>query len=70
MGNKDLGRASEPVWYIVSTYFFLRFPKVFILKDLLRGYLEESAQNPELQGVIGKIFQNKDLACASEVLGL
>ena len=42
--------------------FFGAFSKILILKNLRGGDRVESAQNLEPQGLIAKIFWNKDLA--------
>jgi hypothetical protein len=49
-------------------FFFAQFPKILILKNLPSRYPSESPQNLEPQGLVAKIFQNKDLAGDQESL--
>ncbi len=54
--------------YPAPLIFFTPFSKILISKDLLQLGWSESAQNPEPQGLIAKIFQNKELAIVTSRL--
>jgi hypothetical protein len=57
--NNELG----PIVGLFRPSVFLgRLSRLFILKDLPRGYERAPTQNLELKGLIAKIFRNKDLA--------
>ena len=53
-----------PRWISRINIFFAAFSKILILKNLRSGDRLESAQNPEPQGPVCKIFQNKGLAAS------